>query len=132
MLIMADVDRFKSINDTHGHEGGDAVLIDTAARIRENLRKIDVAARWGGEEFLVLLPGTELETKHTVAEKLRTVVASNVVIHDGARLSVTMTLGVSVCAPGCDPEAAVREADGALFRGKQRGRNREVLHRLAD
>jgi diguanylate cyclase (GGDEF)-like protein len=120
-LIVGDLDRFKLINDGHGHSAGDAALKDVAYRIRKRLRAYDLAYRLGGEEFLVVLPGSSPEHAATVAEDLRAAIESMPV----AGLHVTMSFGVAGSAPGqFDYESVFGEADMALYEAKHAGRNR--------
>jgi diguanylate cyclase (GGDEF)-like protein len=120
-LIMGDVDHFKAINDEHGHEAGDAVLQAVGARIRSHLRAYDLAYRLGGEEFLIVLPGSDLAGARLVAERLREAIA-----HDSAlALPFTMSFGVAAStAAGFDFRTLLRETDGALYAAKAAGRNR--------
>ena len=120
-LVMVDVDHFKTINDTHGHDRGDRVLLELADRLRTCLRSSDVAYRVGGEEFVVLLPGRDAEGAGRVAERIRRSVESAPL--DG--LPVTVSAGV-VSAPGEQGTLAqlLRQADAALYRAKGAGRNR--------
>jgi diguanylate cyclase (GGDEF)-like protein len=119
-LIVGDLDRFKSINDGHGHAAGDAALRDVAYRIRKRLRAYDLAYRLGGEEFLVVLPGATPEHAAEVAEDLRAAIADMPV----AGLHVTMSFGVAASAPGeFDYESVFYEADLALYEAKHGGRN---------
>ncbi|NKI36358.1 diguanylate cyclase [Wenzhouxiangella sp. XN79A] len=122
-LILIDVDRFKRVNDDHGHEVGDVVLRDVAQRIQAMMRSEDTVARWGGEEFLAFLPKCTADAALQVAERIREAIDSTPVIHDDATLSVTATLGVAEIGDDGDFERALRDADHALYRGKQSGRN---------
>lgn len=122
-LIMLDVDFFKKYNDTHGHPAGDEVLRRVAALIREHLREADAAFRYGGEEFLLLLPETGEDTALQVAEKLRLAVARN--------LDVTISLGVTDYRNGATAAGMIKVADDALYEAKQTGRNRVVRAQLA-
>jgi len=128
-LVMVDVDHFKRVNDTFGHEAGDAVLRRVAALIQEEVRSTDVCARYGGEEIAVLLPGTPSESARELAERLRERIASNVAFHKGAGIPVTASFGVATY-----PEAVtVRDdlfprADEALYRAKADGRNCVRVH----
>ncbi|HSM51818.1 MAG TPA: diguanylate cyclase [Thermoanaerobaculia bacterium] len=124
-LVLADVDRFKSVNDRHGHECGDRVLAAVAGVLARTLRTLDLAARWGGEEFLLILPGTGRDGAMRAAEKVREGIAANPVSWQEERLPVTATFGVAVCEDG-DVDACLRAADAALYRGKEAGRNRVV------
>jgi diguanylate cyclase (GGDEF)-like protein len=121
-MIVCDVDHFKEINDTHGHPVGDAVLKDVAYLLRKQLRAFDLAYRLGGEEFLILLPGSELERAVELAERLRERVAAEP-LTGGA--SVTMSFGVSGSGRGepFDYHRVFAEADAALYRAKQSGRD---------
>jgi diguanylate cyclase (GGDEF)-like protein len=119
-VIIGDIDRFKSINDAHGHAAGDAVLRDIADRLRSSLRAFDLAYRVGGEEFLVILPGASLERAQHVAEQLRASVAD----HPVAGLLVTMSFGVTASPPGdFDFDGAFVAADIALYEAKHAGRD---------
>ena len=119
-LIVGDLDRFKLINDGHGHAAGDAALNDVAYRIRKRLRAYDLAYRLGGEEFLVVLPGASAEHAATVAEDLRAAIERMPV----AGLHATMSVGVAASSPGeFDYESVFAEADVALYEAKHAGRN---------
>lgn len=124
-LILGDVDHFKAVNDNHGHEAGDSVLLAVSAALLAELRDEDRLARWGGEEFLILLPAIGLEQAAAVAERLRQRVAAvEVVLPTGQRLSPSMTFGIAAMRPGEPLDAAIARADAALYAGKRAGRNR--------
>jgi diguanylate cyclase (GGDEF)-like protein len=125
-LVMADIDHFKTFNDTYGHDFGDVVLRTTASALRRTARAHETVARWGGEEFLVLLPETKLSGALDAAERMRAAVENERLNHDGKTVSVTVTLGVAVHSAGDDIEETVKQADRALYEGKDRGRNRVV------
>ncbi|MCX7970005.1 MAG: diguanylate cyclase [Negativicutes bacterium] len=125
-LIMADIDFFKAVNDTYGHNGGDSVLRVVAETIRAGIRKIDVAARWGGEEFLVLLPGVGLAEAAACAERLRAAVAGRELMLGDRSLRVTMSQGVAEWQPGDREETVVHAADRRLYLAKSGGRNKVV------
>lgn len=120
-LIMCDVDHFKSVNDTYGHQAGDEVLIGIADVFKACLRNTDVYARWGGEEFIVLLAQTALEDAKLVAEKLRQQIAN---IHIKDNVQVTASFGVSCFDEDEDVSPLVKRADDALYEAKNNGRNR--------
>lgn len=123
-LVMFDLDHFKSINDTYGHLCGDAVLAHVGARMKTALRASDVRCRYGGEEFLVLLPDTAVSGACRVAEHLREDLAGHPVSWQGATIHVTASFGVTSLAPGeSDPAVLMARADEALYRAKQDGRN---------
>ena len=121
-MIVGDLDHFKQINDTHGHPVGDSVLKDVAYLLRKQLRAFDLAYRLGGEEFLILLPGSDLDRAVELAERLRERVSAEPL---GAGVPVTMSFGVSASSRGEPFEYGVlfAEADAALYRAKQTGRD---------
>jgi len=123
-LIMLDIDHFKKVNDRYGHLGGDAVLAAVGAKLREVLRGSDLKCRYGGEEFLLLLPETPLEGAKRVAETLCRDLANQPIHWQGQTISITASLGVSVAHPAeFDTPALVGRADAALYRAKHHGRN---------
>lgn len=126
-LLLADVDHFKRVNDEHGHEAGDVVLCRVASCLRETLRSQDACARWGGEEFLMLLPDTDLAGAETVARKLNAAVSDLEIEVDGKSPQITLTCGVALLDPKIEIYQSVRAADDAMYRGKESGRNRVVL-----
>jgi diguanylate cyclase (GGDEF)-like protein len=126
-LALGDIDHFKQINDTYGHAAGDEVLRRVGSTIRGALRGQDLIARWGGEEFILLFPDTGLTGAAQAAETVRAAVDALVVEHEGARLAVTISLGVAEHAHGRALEASLAAADAALYRAKQEGRDRVVL-----
>jgi diguanylate cyclase (GGDEF)-like protein len=125
-VIIADVDHFKQINDTHGHAAGDRVLHSIAVLLNEGLRGRDAAARWGGDEFLLLLPETQLNGARDVADRLRSSAESRLLGLSGLKNDVTLTFGVAAFAPGTSVEACLKAADDALYQGKRAGRNQVV------
>src|SRR5713226_8338746 len=127
-VLVLDIDYFKSINDTHGHDAGDDVLREFALRIRRSIRGIDLACRYGGEEFVVVMPETDLAVATMVAERLRRRVAGEpFAIQQGSRgIEVTISIGIAALAPGDNPASVLKRADQALYRAKRDGRNRVV------
>lgn len=123
-LVLADVDFFKRINDTHGHDAGDKVLVRLAGLLRTSLRDVDVLARWGGEEFLALLPASDIESATEVAERLRKAVAAAHIDIGGQVVQVTMSFGISQILCTDDLLPATARADRALYESKRDGRNR--------
>lgn len=124
-VVLVDIDRFKRVNDEYGHASGDAVIEAVAAALRGSLRGSDQVARWGGEEFLVLLPNTSFAGAPEVAGKMAQAVREQyVVAEDGREIRITATFGVAVGGPDDDTTATVRAADEAMYRGKRSGRNR--------
>lgn len=123
-LVLADVDFFKRVNDDHGHDVGDKVLVQVGTVMRATLREVDVLARWGGEEFLALLPQCSDTTALEVAERLREAVAAIQIDVDGRLLQITASFGVAEVQDMQDLQAAIARADQALYRSKHEGRNR--------
>ncbi len=128
-LLILDIDYFKSINDGHGHDAGDDVLREFSLRIRKSIRNIDLACRYGGEEFVIVMPETDIAVAAMVAERIRRRIATEpFAIQEGARnLDVTISIGIAELAGPTDTAAAVlKRADTALYRAKRDGRNRVV------
>jgi diguanylate cyclase (GGDEF)-like protein len=123
-VVVLDVDRFKAVNDAHGHAAGDAVLRAVAARAAGAIRAGDLLARVGGEEFALLLPGADLARAAEAAERIRAALAAAPVEAEGRALSVTASFGCAALAPGEPPGAAVARADARLYEAKRDGRNR--------
>jgi diguanylate cyclase len=127
-LVMIDVDHFKKFNDTHGHQAGDEVLRGVARVLKETVREMDLPARFGGEEFAVVLPATELMQAQPIAERIRQSVACEKFMFEGTSLSVAVCVGVSTLQTGDDAAALIKRADIALYTAKKTGRNRGFLH----
>jgi two-component system cell cycle response regulator len=128
-LMLLDIDYFKSINDSFGHDAGDDVLREFATRVRKSIRGIDLACRYGGEEFVVVMPETDLHVASLVAERLRrSIAAEPFVISKGAsRVEVTISIGLTTLEQKGESVADVlKRADNALYRAKNEGRNRVV------
>ena len=128
-VMLIDMDFFKAVNDTHGHDSGDAVLREFALRLRRNIRGVDLACRFGGEEFVVLMPDTDYRQAQGVAERVRMAVAERSFdTGRGRQLSVTVSVGVALNeSPADTPEMILKRADVALYRAKREGRNRVVF-----
>jgi two-component system cell cycle response regulator len=127
-ILIADIDHFKQVNDTHGHDGGDNVLKEFSARLRRNTRGIDLACRLGGEEFLIIMPDTDMARAYQVGERLRAMVAAEPFqVSPGQRIRVTSSVGIATLEYAEDtPETLFKRADNALYAAKRRGRNRVV------
>lgn len=125
-IVLADLDHFKKINDTFGHSAGDAVLQETTRRFRSGLRTYDGVGRYGGEEFLLILPGCDLRTTRERAEAIRHLIEKDVVVIPQDTLRATVSMGVTVADSGGDEsvEVLLERADAALYRAKNNGRNR--------
>ena len=119
-VVTFDLDHFKAVNDEQGHEAGDRALVALAAVIRGHVRGGDLAARWGGEEFVVVLPGADAEAARTLAERVRGALAA-------AGLGVTVSAGVGVAEAPFDPRALLAAADAAMYAAKRAGRDRTVV-----
>ena len=132
---MSDIDFFKKVNDTYGHAVGDCVLKTVAKTIKKELREEDIASRYGGEEFIFLLPHTKLEEAVVVAERLRNQVEKKKInieeynIKDTKEISVTISIGVSEYNKNDkEPQALYQKADAALYKAKENGRNRVIIY----
>jgi len=128
-VMITDLDRFKSINDSHGHDGGDDVLREFARRLRKNVRGIDLACRFGGEEFVVVMPDTDGQVAERGAERIRSEIekAPFAIGRDDQTIAVTVSVGVSSLSRGVDSVAELmKRADLALYEAKNGGRNRVV------
>ena len=125
-VLLADLDRFKQINDTYGHVAGDEVLREASRRMKEAVRCYDSAGRYGGEEFLIVMPGSSGPSAYAQADRVRKAVGSEPYMAGGQRITVTCSIGVScrAMARPHDADALVREADLALYNAKDGGRNR--------
>jgi len=128
-LMILDIDHFKAVNDSYGHDIGDAVLREFSARLRRNIRGVDLACRFGGEEFVVLMPDTDFSQADSVAERVRQSIAEKMFDVGAPRpLSVTVSVGVSLNESLADtPESLIKRADVALYRAKREGRNRVIF-----
>jgi diguanylate cyclase (GGDEF)-like protein len=130
-LVLFDLDNFKGINDRHGHLCGDAVLASVGATMKAELRGSDLKCRYGGDEFMVILPDTPLVGARQVSENLRRAIAEHPVTWNDGQVMVTASFGITVISQGeNDPLGAISRADTALYRAKQRGRNGIELEEL--
>ncbi|WP_152559343.1 sensor domain-containing diguanylate cyclase [Tumebacillus flagellatus] len=126
-LAFLDIDHFKSVNDTHGHQCGDLVLQGLASLVQANLRATDLLARFGGEEFVVLMPGTDSKTAQLAMERVLDIARHSVVAYDaGVEFRITFSSGVAGWQPGLNAHDLVHLADAAMYRAKEEGRNRVV------
>jgi len=126
-LLMLDLDHFKNVNDTHGHQVGDAVLIEIADRVRAEVREVDLVARYGGEEFVVVLPETDRRGAVHIADRICERVRGRPLHAAGVELRLTVSVGIAVLPEdGTTPSALIRAADDALYRAKAAGRDRSL------
>ncbi|MDR3449948.1 MAG: diguanylate cyclase, partial [Alphaproteobacteria bacterium] len=125
-VMMLDIDHFKQVNDTHGHDAGDQLLRSFSARVKRSVRGADLMCRLGGEEFVVVMPDTNLATAQIVGERIRAAVAGNPFPLDNGAQSIRITVSIGVAdSPGAElPGALLKRADQALYLSKNGGRNR--------
>jgi len=126
-LLLVDIDHFKQVNDNHGHPMGDVALHTVGSTIKEHLRQTDSASRWGGEEFLILLPATNLDHAAKLGERLRQVLA-DLSFTQASDLSITVSIGVCSFLPGESLESTFARADKALYQAKENGRDRVEMY----
>ncbi len=127
LSLMIDIDHFKSVNDTYGHLAGDAVIRHVAQILRRNCRQKDIVCRFGGEEFVVFLYGVGEENGFDTAERIRKIVEAAVTQHEDIDLKVTVSIGGSLKQGADQIDRAIKQADEALYRAKELGRNRSVM-----
>lgn len=125
-LLMFDIDNFKKINDTYGHDAGDEVLIDIAKILQENTRQTDVAARWGGEEFMVLLPETTLDSCERLAQTVRQKIKEHT--FDNLPCTITVSLGITQFSDSIDRDTLIKQVDLALYEAKEKGKDQVVKY----
>lgn len=125
-LLILDIDHFKRVNDTFGHAVGDRVLAEMARRLKEMTRSYDSCCRWGGEEFLVLLPDTDRAGVDTVFQKLRETLADHPIIEGDQPVKITFSAGAHIASANETLDQCIKQADDALYRAKRKGRNCRV------
>jgi two-component system, cell cycle response regulator len=133
-VLMMDLDRFKQVNDTYGHPTGDVILYETARILRDSAREIDMIGRYGGEEFMAILPGTDESEAARFAERVRQRVADHVYRDESTEVQMTTSAGVA-SYPGASvdaPDDLIKFADQALYQAKESGRNRIVRYSELD
>lgn len=129
-VAVFDIDHFKSINDTYGHDAGDKVLVEFAKTLKDNIRNFDLGVRFGGEEFLIVMPETDLPHAAAVCERMRASIhAKEFIIDELKSITITCSIGVASLLNGEAEQDMIKRADAALYRAKQTGRNRVVIHK---
>jgi diguanylate cyclase (GGDEF)-like protein len=133
-IVLLDVDHFKSVNDTYGHQCGDAVLQEVVRRVTSTVRAYDTVGRYGGEEFLIVAPSSGAEGILRLSERVRLAIETEPIKTDGVEISVTLSLGLAVSSEAAplDPKIMLSTADEALYRAKAEGRNRSAMGILED
>ena len=128
-IIMMDIDHFKNVNDTYGHQKGDDILLDFATTMKKFCRSNDVAARYGGEEFILVLPETKVKGAFYIAERIREEMANQTFNHKGKDFNVTVSCGIAEFDSNLikSPADIIKVADQALYKAKHEGRNRTVI-----
>lgn len=130
-LIMMDIDHFKRVNDTYGHDIGDLVLKNMAACCASSIRSSDILCRFGGEEFMIILPETTIENAYVAAEKIRKKIETlQIPLEDGRIIRFTLSLGISDSTQASDVETLIKYADTALYTAKETGRNQTIMYNL--
>ncbi len=123
-VLLMDIDLFKSVNDTYGHQAGDEMIVLVARTLASQCRKVDTIARWGGEEFLILLPETSLADAYASAERIRQAVSSQTITVDGKVIRATISIGVATIQGSESIDRLLQRSDEALYQAKSEGRNR--------
>jgi two-component system cell cycle response regulator len=129
-VLLTDIDHFKAVNDTHGHQAGDDVLKEFAVRVKRNIRTVDLACRYGGEEFAIVMPDTDMALAKVVAERLRIEIASHPFIVEGGKKQIPVTVSIGLASLTDKPEngeGLVHRADEALYEAKRSGRNKVTV-----
>jgi len=126
-LLFVDIDHFKQVNDTYGHAAGDEVLCMVAHALDSSLRSFDFVGRWGGEEFIVILPNSNEEVLSAVAERCRRLIEESVTKYEGKDIRVTVSMGAVIADPEETPEMCMDRADRLMYQSKANGRNRITL-----
>jgi diguanylate cyclase (GGDEF)-like protein/PAS domain S-box-containing protein len=126
-VLLIDIDHFKKVNDTCGHAGGDIVLAHIAQLLSDNLRETDTLGRWGGEEFVALLPNADAATTRGLADRCRMLIESSAVTIDGKKISATISVGATTVEEDDDATTIVSRADAAMYQSKMEGRNRVTI-----
>ena len=129
-LIMADIDHFKNVNDTFGHQQGDIIIKDIASLIHQNIRSFDIASRYGGEEFAIILTDSDINTAYNIAERLRKIIEENLFPGETDPVRITISIGIAQYNPDIDKneQMLIKRADTALYAAKAQGRNKVITN----
>jgi diguanylate cyclase len=125
-IALLDLDDFKRLNDTYGHTAGDEALIHLVRVVKDTLRTMDVIGRFGGEEFLIVLPDTPMEEAAQTVTRVQRELTKRIFMHNNEKLLITFSAGVALRKPGEEPTALIQRADAALYKAKRAGKNRVV------
>ena len=129
-IMVFDIDHFKRVNDILGHDMGDQILKEVAARLVTNMRAVDVVARYGGEEFMIAMPNTKADEALIAADRVRSLIAGTPIFVDGEALQVTTSVGVAEVENGENLREVFKRADDALYKAKESGRNKALPAKL--
>ena len=127
-IVIGDIDDFKNVNDNLGHDAGDFVLFSLAHQMHSMLRKQDIVGRWGGEEFILMLPNTKLDGAKIIVEKVREAIQDKVIHYKDKEISVTITFGIVIFDEMQPINDCIKKADVALYKGKKKGKNCVVVY----
>ena len=127
-VLMLDIDNFKNINDTYGHHFGDKMLLMVASILSKNSRNSDIPIRYGGEEFVLILNGCSLENAYNVAEKIRKEIERSYLTFNGNKVSITVSIGISLKKSDASLWQSIEEADKALYESKATGKNKVTIY----
>jgi diguanylate cyclase (GGDEF)-like protein len=130
-VLLVDIDFFKQVNDINGHACGDKVLVQTGQLMKNLIRQQDLLARWGGEEFIIMIVETEIEQSQQIAEKIRWAISQNIVEFEGQHITVSVTIGLSQIHPEEKLDDCINRADNNLYLGKEDGRNKVIADKEA-
>ncbi|MCF6244585.1 MAG: GGDEF domain-containing protein [Sulfurovum sp.] len=128
IILMCDMDFFKKVNDTYGHDAGDFVLQEVAKTIQSTLRQTDIAIRWGGEEFFIFLPHTSIKDGALIAEKIRMSIETLSLTYKDHSIQITLSIGMEIVSGHISLNDAISHADYAMYQAKKDGRNRTVIY----
>ena len=123
-ILFIDIDDFKSVNDTHGHEAGDAMLKNLSMTLSKNTRPSDIVGRWGGEEFLLIIPNIDARLLTQIANKLRNLIRNSSIMSENNAISITVSIGATMISPDDTSDTLIKRADSLMYRSKKAGKNK--------